>query len=240
MIKLITETADFPKFCGAFAAKIKGQMISYGLNRPFALFWRQVTKSGETTALISRFDNYFTLAVLKGTNLDEIKEFMKIIGGQSLTCSEAAARAMGFDITHSFAVLSMIKPCDKKALSPVFLEREQLQKTYDILCTSKQTAPGDFDAWHADISHRLRHGTARLVSSDKAAGVASVCGDKMLINAVCVLSKYRGQGEGERVLKALCENMGKIYVFSVNENVGFYEKLGFKLLDTGVNVNELF
>ena len=101
--------------------------------------------------------------------------------------------------------------------------------------------PGElpaFDAWYADVHHRLRHGLCRLAAVETDGGVAACamttaeCAGGAVIGAVATLPDYRGRGYASACVSTLAASLQKegrrIYLSPKNAGAQrLYAGLGF-------------
>ncbi len=242
MIRLLREPEDwFGRLSDPMLVRMAGVLSAYGCGYSFALFWQQTDTAGNTTAWISSLDGNLTLSALETADLPELGEFLRVVGGKSLTCSLELAHALELEI-HSTA--SVLFRRGVREWGKVIPTVSDLKTVFSIL----QSGAGesmelpDASAFYADLSHRVRHHAARAVlvrdSSDTpvAAAVTSAeAGNAALLSGVATLPEVRGQGYGsaavERMLESLSSENRDVFVLSRPEQLNFYRRLGF--VETG-------
>ena len=103
----------------------------------------------------------------------------------------------------------------------VFVEEQKVPKALEL-------DADDPLAWHAIVFENGKAiATGRLIRDGK-------------IGRLAVLKQYRGQGFGSKLLKALVnhgKNLGILdfYLHAQTSAIGFYERLGFKPIDSEFN-----
>ena len=204
-----------------FGCQILSAAEAYGLDRPFAQFWM------DATAAYGKMDGVMRIA---GTAEDgeEARAFLSAIGAEEVLCSAENAEKLGLTVTQRGAVL--VK--ERAESSPRPSEAVSLREMYTVLHACKMV--DEFEPFYLDLSHRVRHGTARCTAlydgETMAATAAAVLGKgEDLITAVAVLPQYRGQGLGRAVVGQMERQLsGRLWVLRAeNENERFYASLGY-------------
>ena len=94
----------------------------------------------------------------------------------------------------------------------------------------------DFKSWYVDISHRVRHNTAKAYTLNVAGNIvtssilSSIYDDDAVLTAVRTGEEYRRMGYGGYLVSYICNDIkGKVYIMRDAElNEHFYTDLGFK------------
>lgn len=95
----------------------------------------------------------------------------------------------------------------------------------------------EYEAWYADISHRIRHGVSDiyLYKSTTVTKVFDIDGF-VFLSHIATAKSGRGQGTAGNFLHWLCgefEKQGKsVYLYARDERRTFYEQLGFIEIDS--------
>lgn len=230
MILLCSDISSLPKPNDPFALRIVSSAEAYGFNTSFLNIWQG------NDCLFSLMDGVMTISgVPLPQNAEETALFAAACGGQVFLCSKEAADTLDLRITEQGKVLCLDKPThhiceDFDMPSPKIL--------YEVIssCKSESFPVPDFEPFYLDISHRLRHNTAKAVLLFEngvpaaCAVAAAVCKESALITAVAVKPEFRRKGLGKKAVETLCGKLSskKIFLFrSETENREFYEKLGF-------------
>ncbi len=229
MIKLNQTTLpDLDGFFDKFSAtKIKANELSYGHKFPFLLFWCQYIENS-LTAVICRFEQAVILVAKKGADLNEIKDFLFAVGFNSLEGEyELISRLVPNNINAYNVVYKKtagdLAPCPTPNIKAVF----------DTLYSkeNEHIKPTDFEAFYADLSHRIRHGTAAAVlTQNSATAIAShITKENAVISGVAVKPNNRGKGLGLAALKSLESHLAWRNIFAaVDDSVlEFYVKAGY-------------
>lgn len=240
MISLVThEQADrLVSLCGndPQGLRISAAFHSYGTAFPFCEFWLQSGDCG-VAAVIAKVDGCVTVC---GSPPDtyELSEFLQAVGCSEVFTSAALTLVPPFAVCEKGVVMHRdLNKALPQSLSVSFSPR--LEDVYTVLSASGQgEALGEHDAWYVDVSHRVRHGTARAavfyydnIPAACAMAVAEASSGALL-GGVAVRPEFRGRGFGAGTVSALC---GVLH--SENKNIclccadgltGFYKKLGFE------------
>ena len=230
MIKLI-ENNHLPSvnFTDGFSVtKIKANFLSYGCGYDFLRVWYQKNENGPITALIEKFENSIFIAADPTADMNEIKEFISVIGYTSVQATPDILSALGLSFKE-YQVLEYSGITDG-SLPPY----PNIKEVYSLLFGEKNEhiAHTDFEGFYADLSHKIRRGTAAAIILENAAVcVAShITTDSAVISGVAVKKAARKNGLGSRVLNQLITSLKrrKIFVAAEKSVVPFYIKNKFK------------
>ncbi len=196
MIKLISvlpeyESQDigFVKLCCAFKA--------YGNFDKIALFWAQTDSIGKTTALISKIDNDVIITE-NGGDLTEIREFISVLGAESVFCETSLAEKLGLKIETEAPVYKAEPPYNTDNASENLLIG--VKGLYERL---KDDFKLNEQSFIADVSHRLRHNAAFYVTGKFSAVLCQCCDNFCFICGFVTDSSMRGKGLGSAALRRL-------------------------------------
>lgn len=112
------------------------------------------------------------------------------------------------------------------------------RQAYPLLHTTFGDALPPYDAWYADVSHRVRHGGCRIVGVVEGESPLSVAmtvaetDETLLVGGVATLPAFRKKGYASACVTALCaagaaEKKTLWIAPESAELVRFYERLGF-------------
>ncbi|MBR3150030.1 MAG: GNAT family N-acetyltransferase [Eubacterium sp.] len=214
-----------------FSVRIMSILKSYGCKYQFATYYRQVI-DGNVTAVMSKLDGDFTLSITDDADVDELVHFFCVTGYSSITCSDKFSLSSRYDE-------GIVMYCDTKmdySLKGVTLD--EYPKLMDLFNFVDYNSL-DFKSWYVDISHRVRHGTAKaytLCIDDAiiASGILSaIIKDNAILTAVRCEPEFRGMGYGSALVAAICGDVkGRVHIMrDEGMNEGFYKRLGF--IDNG-------
>lgn len=187
MIRLIESLPPKEATCAA-EIRIYSLFSAYG-NSNLAYFWEQ--SSDKVTALISKMDGAITLCAYEGADIDEILQFISVVGADSVLSNIPLPMDKGERLCQ--LTLTAKSHGIKDIPTPDY------QKTYDIMSTRFDMPP--FDVWYVDMCHRVRHGTAYLLNSDSAALCGFISGESLLIVGLCSLPQCKGKGSAAKLLE---------------------------------------
>lgn len=230
MIEKIENTNQIEDWTGSdiYTIRILSLLKSYGTKYNFATFYRQVI-DGRITALMSRLDNDFTLSVADGFDNEEIVRFLCVTGYSSLLCSDKPLLSSRYEE-------GIVMKCDKmheSLMQGVTIdEYPKLMDLYNFVDYEGQ----DFKAWYVDISHRVRHKTAKAYTLNVdgeiiSSGIlSSIFDSSAILTAVRTSDDFRRMGYGSMLVSHIVSDVkGTVYIMRDKElNEAFYTKLGFE------------
>ena len=228
MVRLISAFTQ-QNICDPNYIKIAASIKAYGTGKPFCTAWRQ-----EGT-VICRIDGNTTLFG-DDFDKDELKSFIGAVGAHTLTCSVAAAEKLGFPYKKYTVMLGTKGIRATADFSP------SCDTVYQMLSTGEDgsiTLP-DRTAFIADLSHRIRHGTAAACVYKSAVCVMPYITDSgALICGVATEPNSRGSGFAGICVAALIDKVKlPSFVVCEKELVPFYKKFGFT--EWGENAEIIF
>lgn len=237
MIRFVEENqlSRLYHFCAGdpFGCRIASLALAYGLNAGFAEFWLQYTELGEVCAAVSRLNGAVTLQVSHRADPVELETFLSHIGYGTLVreCGQEERTGTVMEWTGEAGTVCKVEAAD-------FAETPSLSKVYDLLdqCQEEGFQVPAFESFYVDVSHRLRHHTARVAALEEN-GRLLACGlslwettDSAVLGAVAAAPEARGKGLGSAVVLRILEQQPekKIFVFRAKgKNRAFYQRLGF-------------
>ncbi len=219
MVRLISGFKE-QNICDPNYIKIAASIKAYGTGKPFCTAWRQ-----EGT-IICRIDGNMTLFGDE-FDADEIKSFIGAVGAKTLTCSASAAQKLGYDY-KKYTVMKATRGVRAAAdFSP------SCDTVYEMLREGEDgsiTLP-DRVAFIADLSHRIRHGTAAACVYKSAVCVMPYITDAgALICGVATEKSGRGSGFAGICVASLVDKVGlPSFVVCEEALIPFYKKFGFSV-----------
>ena len=220
-----------------FGCKISAIALAYGFDKRFSMFW-----------LDDRHEAVYCLVddtmIVAGTILDPLEalSFIKLSGAQTLICAIRNVEAMGLNPTVAGDILSKQLEAENQ-VQPVS-EEAPIREIYGLL-EEVGMVEDEFEAFYLDLSHRLRHNRARVVTKRidgelvGCAVVSAVARSAAILSAVAVQEKYRAGGLGAELVRQAEQLLGDkmLYVYiEMERNLDFYKKFGFKKTDTWASV----
>ncbi|MBR3738394.1 MAG: GNAT family N-acetyltransferase [Eubacterium sp.] len=215
-----------------FTVRILALLQAYGTSYPFAVFYKQII-NGELTAVISKLDGDFTLSVSGEFDEEELSRFFLLSGYSSILSSDEICLFPKYD---EGIVMKNARRIELPLGEYTVDEYPKLMDLYNFIDYNSS----DFKAWYVDISHRIRHGTAKAYTLNLNGNVVSSGILSSIINGYSVLSavrtenEYRNNGCGSALVSYIVNDVkGSVYLMrDEGMNEGFYKRLGFE--DIGI------
>lgn len=243
MLRLPEQKDDrFTSFCkrDVFGTRISACMTVYGTDYPFALFYLQVN-GDMITAALSIIDAAMTLCCAENADFEELSQFIKAVGFDSLLCDATLCSRLGLEPEKTGFIVEygeINKELDNHGV--FFADGVELSDVYDILHRSDFDGLGNRSRWLSDVSFRVnrRAATAAAAQEDgKLAACAMVLFETQsaaLIGAVATLPEYRGKGYAGALVTSLAREKKAAskrveLLCAKNDIVYFYQKLGFEI-----------
>lgn len=217
--------------------KIYSILNAYGHESNTVRFWIQ-KYNDKVVSIISKVNSYITIITSNNSNFAELNEFIKVIGSNAILCYETVSSKIG-DFNRTSGDIMIY---DKKLVfnDSCVSYNPKIEDVYELLvsCKSNDFILPEFESFYVDISHRIRHGTARssgiycngkLVSCAMSLNEIEGCA---VLGAIAVDKDYRRKGFGSKNVLSLISKIQKenkdIYIFkNKNKNDEFYNKIGF-------------
>ena len=229
MISRINDPAEFEQWThrDIFSVRILSLLKSYGCKYDFASYYKQ-ENDGEITAVMSKLDGDFTLSLTDNADAEELLRFFCVTGYTTITCPDTFVIGARYE---EGSVMYCDKKLDYSLGNAVIDEYPKLMDLFNFVDYNSQ----DFKSWYVDISHRVRHNTAKaytLCSEDViiSSGIlSSIIDGYAILTAVRTEPEYRGQGYGSTLVSAICNDVsGRVYIMrEAEQNEEFYKSLGF-------------
>lgn len=214
-----------------YACRILSQLLAYGTDARFLEHWIQVYNDKPTAAL-SRLDGNMT--VYCESDNDELYEFIGAVGYSSILADgNILPRYKGKETVLKY---SHGMEAYKQELVHVD-SAPTVREIYPILalCRGEGFDVPDFDSFYPDMSHRLRHGLARIFAVKVDGRAVSCCMTSAetetcaIISGVATMPNMRGRGYASLLVSKTVEALSPkdIYLFCDKALAGFYNRLGF-------------
>lgn len=247
MIKLLEEITrdnlnEIVNFCetGCLGVRSMGSLLSYGIEYDFATFWEQRDYSGNLTAFISKVYGNTAVYASEGAEIDEIKEFLRVIGYTSLISDKRITgdQPGGYIMVLDHGMQCKAKPTE---LPHKFIQNDNLKSFFDAINVNiPSLMPSVYEEWLVDVSHRIRYKTAVTLiatapddpnivySTASALAITPACA---LLGAISTNEEYRGKHFAYSCIENLCNKFfdKKIYLMCKPDKVDFYEGAGFRV-----------
>lgn len=211
-----------------FSVRILSLLYAYGCKYQFATFYRQVI-DGKITAIISKLDNDITLSVADGFDNEEIVHFLCISGYSTVLSCDKFMLSSRYE---EGMVMACTSKREKPMINTVLDEYPKLMDLFNFIDYGAQ----DFKAWYVDISHRVRHKSAKAYTlnvNDEiiSSGIlSSIIDGYAILTAVRTKDEFQGMGYGGCLVCSICNDVnGTVYIMrDMDRNERFYENCGFE------------
>lgn len=230
MIEKIDDKTKYDdwKLRDLYSVRILALLDSYGTKYQFATFYRQII-DGKITAIFSKLDTDITLAIDDGFDNAELLQFFCITGHSSILCDPDFQLGLKFE---EGVIMACSQKHDKNMQGVSIDEYPKLMDLYNFVDYENQ----DFKAWYVDISHRVRHKTAKAYTLNVGDNIissgilSSVYENNAILTAVRTEDDFRCMGYGGYLVHYICNDVtGTVYIMrDKNSNESFYTNLGFK------------
>lgn len=212
-----------------FSIRILALLKSYECKYNFATFYKQIDDNGIITAIISKLDNDVTISLGDDFDNNEIVHFLCVTGYSSVVCSDEFQFGAKYD--EGMIMSSSIKR-DSTMQGVIIDEYPKLMDLYNFVDYDGM----DFKAWYVDISHRVRHYTAKAYTLNVGENIissgilSSIYEGYAVLTAVRTSDEFRKMGYGSTLVNYICSDVcSTVYIMRDMElNESFYQKLGFK------------
>ena len=248
MLKAVEKNNEnFIKFCerDVFGTRISCLYSCYSTDYDFVKFWVQIDENGKIISAISRVDGDATLCT-KGTNTEELCDFLNIVGFRTLQCEKKTAKKLGMKPSIDGYVVQYVGNYSNTAeinCDSIFRPKE----IYDIIKSAKLVGVGDYLPWLSDTTFRMNRGkTTCLTASIDNETVACamklfVTDTAVLLGAVATKPNFRGRGLAGALVTSLAksEPNKRVELLCKNDSiVNFYKSIGFQITDEWSIINE--
>lgn len=211
-----------------FSIRILALLKSYGTSYNFATFYRQII-DGKITAVISKLDNDITLALDGDFDNAELVRFFCITGHSSILCPNEFQFGAKYD---EGAIMQTNKKMNLPTVEAIVDEYPKLMDLYNFIDYENQ----DFKSWYVDISHRVRHNTAKAYTLNVdgfivSSGIlSSIYDNTAVLSAVRTQEEFRNMGYASFLVSYICNDVkGSVFLMrEANINESFYSRLGFE------------
>lgn len=232
MIELVDSIEELVSYSkrDLFSVRVLSLANAYGFVYPFAKFYRQVDDDMTVTAIVSVLDGDTVISHLSDFDNAELSQFFSFCGFSTLLADESFAFKGNYS---SGAVMANDKKFELECDYSDINDYPSLSELYNFV----DYGGIDFNAWYVDISHRIRHGSAKaaaIVNENgeiiSSAVFSSVYNGDAVLTAVRTDPQMRGKGcAGALVSSMCCSISGTVFLMrEADKNESFYSKLGFK------------
>lgn len=231
MIELIENKSQLNSFdlTDIYSVRILSLLNAYGCKYSFVRFYRQISESGNLTAIISFLDHDATVSFSDLADKNELSEFLSVIGFSSVLCDENLILTADYE---SGDVMKSVKGID---ISMPYIKIDEYPPLFDLY-NFIDYGESSFEAWYVDINHRIRHGCAKAVTLNiedeiiSSAIFSSIYENNAVLTGVQTKPEFRKMGYGTALVSSMCSDFGgTVYLMRESgRNESFYKKLGFE------------
>ncbi len=221
------------------ACRIGCLLESYGIRYDFAVFHLQITEKGAITGAAVRYYHDMTVFLTDESDTDEWRSFLRMTGFHSLLSRQALLSERS---AEPVTVMTLTKPVPTLCPPPkdfTLTCEPSLPALWQLWkrCESSDFAVPPYEDFLPDISHKLRHNTARihaLLHGGKPAASAvtvSQTAYSAVIGGVAADTDYRRRGLGSYCVQSLCHSLSGRKIFLMRDprrHARFYGRLGFE------------
>ena len=223
-----------------FITRILSLSLCYGGRVDFVAFWEQDIGGGRT-AVISRFEDKFSLWLTDRADIEEIEAFLSFQGAGSVMydssfelSADGAAHSIDGQILEYTGDDHI---SDKEIYTPEYKEVYGLLKS----CESDIFRVPEYMSFLSDLTRRANSGRLSLIGLDADGGLASSvmtvsqADRSAILGAVATRPDCRGRGLSRSLVRTLATRLrreGKrVYVLSASDaNTRFYINSGFTIV----------
>ena len=221
-----------------FYPRVLSLYESYGTGYDFADFWTQ-EDDGEAIALISRFEDKFSLFLTEKTALDEVAAFLRFQGANAVMFDS------GFDLeipAENAVSGDVLRYCGEDYDSDLEIYEPDFSDVYTLLltCESEIFRVPPKLSFLSDVTHRKNLGKCVTIGTavgDRLASsvmTVSETESAAIIGAVATHPDCRRRGLSRELVRTLAcriRAQGRaVYVFSASgQNTRFYQNSGFAI-----------
>ena len=221
-----------------FYTRVLSLFESYGEGYAFADFWYQGS-GGAASALISRFEDKFSLYLTDSADSEELAAFLSFQGAGSVMYDAS----FSLDIAASASITGKaLRYGGEDYISEKELYSPDIKSVYELLksCESDIFIVPPYLTFLSDVTHRMNLDKCRILGVDADGALASSVmtvsetGLAAIIGAVATRPDCRRRGLSRELVRTLSSMISKqgraVYVFSASDsNTRFYLGSGFEI-----------
>lgn len=223
MIRQIFDVSGVSFSDSYYGKKIRSLLCAYGVKYPFCRLYECI-------------GGYFLIyessliADVNNADVKELSEFIVMVKPVSVEISGEVCLRLGNEYTSKRRTLFQGVKNDNNINEVGLTVNTSLGKCYDILCESFGIT--EYEAWYADISHKIRHGVSNIWLYDNTTVTMQFdVGGFVFVSHIATSKSGRGKGTARNLLYYLCskfeDETKKIHLFALDERTSFYIDIGF-------------
>ena len=237
MIKMIDQDSfeAAKEYCQGdpFGCRILAALLTYGTDKPFALFWAQYAgENGEggMTAVISRLDTAMTVCAKGSYDAEELDSFIQANVGYTGALRPAREGESANGLVMRLAKRKNVVSASDAEINP------EISDVYAVMeeCAGTGFEVPRFDDFYSDMIYRKKAKSV-LTAIVRAEGMPVACGAVHLSPGTALLTicacvpEMRGKGYAGKLFNALLDRCADrdIYLMCMPSLHDFYAKYGF-------------
>ena len=219
-----------------FGCRIISLYNTYNYNLPFVDFWVQLSNN-TPVSLISRLESALIILLTDNSDLDEISSFVRVSGAETVLCDAK------YKLNCDFKRVSGPILCSDSAFeidNSFEVYKPSVKEVYSIISTSASDnfKVPSYESFMLDVNHKINQRTIRMYAIKEEIPAACIMTlaesrESAVLGALATNPKLRKKGYGGFLIKyinnVLIGEGKKVYLHRApDENISFYNKLGFK------------
>lgn len=232
----LKEHIDLLSVNNPFGCRIKALYNTYDYSLAFVDFWVQLVDN-MPVSLIARLETAFILLLTDNSDLEEMSAFIRVSGAENIICDGKYELDCPMKKTTGPILVSesvMRNERDFSVFSP------HIKDVYNLInkCRSENFAVPSYESFALDVAHKISKKTVRIYGIGDSKLISCIMtlaetDDGAVLGALATDSDFRRLGHGAFLIKyinnVLVNEGKKVFLHRApNENIEFYNKLGFK------------
>lgn len=225
------------KFCSCdpIGVRVAGYLSAYRTDYDFALFWLQ-EKDGTITSVISRIDGNMTVCSNENADFDELSEFMKVVGYETVFSYTFVLEKLKLEFAHG-DILKLEKFEKPKIQAENIIDPKSL---YNLgVLSGGAYKKENYLPWLSDFTFRQKRNMLHamgIYDEKKLVSCVATSAESetdAIISAVATDENYRNRGLAKSCVLTLANDLkstGKSNIYVMTKSVvlsNYYERLGF-------------
>lgn len=231
-----------------YGARIISYHTAYhGKKYDFIDFWLQRDSSKKA---VCAFCKYYSTLIICGTpcDIEEVEEFINMISPTNIVCDNTLDfNCNYYKLTGETMLCTEANNIEcildsEYKISKIGSNMQQLRFVYNIIFAEngENAMIPDFENYFLDISHRIRHGTAKVYALTNCCGdivstasVLAVSDTAAVIGSVATDFNNRNKGYATAIVKYATEKellKNRQVYLQREKHIGLYEKIGYEIV----------
>lgn len=248
MLKLVEEhevdeIVSFLEKQGAIGTRIGAYLRCYRTKMDYVCFWAQRRHNDEISTVISKIDGDMTVCTTENSDYDEIYEFIKVIGCNTLFMLFSDFQKLNITPDKTGDILKFVESKPQKT-NPKIVYNADMKRVYELFSDNKSVSILEFEylPWLSDFTYKRNRNAARIMCINEKemqvcfAMTSAETEKSALISGVVTDEVYRKQGFASFLVTRLANDLRSenkaVYIMTATEtNRKFYENNGFISID---------